>query len=75
MTTMYGHDDPNVRAMPFAERLTCTVAEACRATGLGRTKMYELMGDGQIATKRIGRRRLVLIRSLVGLVHEADRGD
>jgi hypothetical protein len=23
--------------IPFAERLTCTVTEGCRATGLGRT--------------------------------------
>jgi hypothetical protein len=32
-------------AIPFVERLTCTIAEACEATGLGRTKLYELIGQ------------------------------
>jgi excisionase family DNA binding protein len=55
-------------AIPFAQRLTCTIAEACQATGLGRTKIYELIGKGQIETTRIGRRRLVLVHSLVMLI-------
>lgn len=50
--------------IPFAQRLTCTIAEACAATGLGRTKLYELIGAGDIATTTVGRRRLVLVRSL-----------
>jgi len=28
--------------MPFAQRLTCTIDDACEVTGLGRTKLYEL---------------------------------
>jgi excisionase family DNA binding protein len=51
-------------AIPFVERLTCTIAEACAATGLGRTKLYELIGAGCLATTTVGRRRLVLVRSL-----------
>ena len=31
--------------IPFTERLTVTVNEACTATGLGRTKIYEAIGD------------------------------
>ncbi len=50
--------------IPFTERLTCTIADACRATGLGRTKLYELIGEGLLDTTTIGRRRLVLVRSL-----------
>jgi excisionase family DNA binding protein len=56
------------RAVPFAERLSCTIDEACDATGLGRTKLYELIGTGQLITTAVGRRRLVLIRSLVTLL-------
>ena len=52
------------KAIPFAQRLTCTIDEACEATGLGRTKVYELIGAGQLLTRTVGRRRLVLIRSL-----------
>lgn len=42
--------------MPFAQRLTCTVDDACEVTGLGRTKLYELIGAGRIVTTTIGRR-------------------
>src|SRR5579864_5119859 len=55
-------------SIPFLERLTCTIAEACKATGLGRTKLYELIGEGRVDTARIGRRRLVKVRSLQRLV-------
>jgi excisionase family DNA binding protein len=55
-------------AMPFADRLTCTVAEACAATGLGRTKLYELMGAGLITSSTIGRRRLIQVPSLLKLL-------
>ncbi|HXP95303.1 MAG TPA: helix-turn-helix domain-containing protein [Telmatospirillum sp.] len=59
--------------IPFTERLTCTIADACRATGLGRTKLYELIGEGHLATTTIGRRRLVLVRSLRTLLLGHDR--
>lgn len=74
-------DEPKRNHMdriPFAQRLTCTVAEACEVTGLGRTKIYELMGDGRVTTTTIGRRRLVIVHSLLSLVGinatPADRG-
>jgi excisionase family DNA binding protein len=59
---------PNATAIPFAQRLTCTIAEACEATGLGRTKLYELIGAGYLETTMIGRRRLVLVCSLHALI-------
>jgi excisionase family DNA binding protein len=51
--------------VPFNERPTCTIAEACMAAGLGTTKFYELMGQGAIETVRVGRRRLVKVPSLL----------
>jgi excisionase family DNA binding protein len=54
--------------IPFGERPTCTIAEACEATGLGRSKLYELIGEGRIDTTTIGRRRLVRVPSLLRLV-------
>jgi excisionase family DNA binding protein len=59
-------------SIPFAQRLTCTIAEASQATGLGRTKIYELIAEGRVATTTVGRRRLVLIRSLYSLVGMTD---
>lgn len=54
--------------IPFVQRLACTIAEACEVTGLGRTKLYELIGDGKVSTTTIGRRRLVLVQSLLSLI-------
>ncbi|WP_433995033.1 helix-turn-helix domain-containing protein [Bradyrhizobium lablabi] len=54
--------------MPFAQRFTCTIDDACEVTGLGRTKLYELIGAGRIVTTTIGRRRLVVVRSLLALL-------
>ena len=54
--------------MPFTQRLTCTIDDACEVTGLGRTKLYELIGTGRIVTTTIGRRRLVVVRSLLALL-------
>ncbi|WP_456797202.1 helix-turn-helix domain-containing protein [Bradyrhizobium sp. USDA 4473] len=53
---------------PFAQRLTCSIDDACEVTGLARTKLYELIGAGRIVTTTIGRRRLVVVRSLLALL-------
>ncbi|MDA9393106.1 hypothetical protein WN73_21585 [Bradyrhizobium sp. CCBAU 45394] len=63
------------RKIPFAQRLTCTIDEACQATGLGRTKLYELIGTGQLDTRTVGRRRLVLVRSLHSLLASCSNPD
>ena len=54
--------------IPFSQRLSCTIDEACEATSLGRTKLYELIGAGQLATTTVGRRRLVMVRALLSLL-------
>ena len=56
---------PTIR---FADRLTCTVAEACMPTGLGRTRLYELIGAGLLATSTTGGRRLVQVPVLLELL-------
>jgi excisionase family DNA binding protein len=59
---------PEEPTIPFSQRLSCTIDEACEATSLGRTKLYELIGDGRLATTTIGRRRLVIVRGLLSLL-------
>ena len=54
--------------IPFAQRLSCTIEEACQATGLGRTKLYEMMDADQVQTFHVGKRRLVLVSSLLRLL-------
>jgi excisionase family DNA binding protein len=56
------------RTVPFTQKLTCTINEAFEVTGLGRTKLYELIGEGHLATATVGRRRLVVVRSLLSLL-------
>ncbi len=41
------------------KRLAYSVAEAAQAVGLGETKMRELLLRGDIASKKVGRSRLV----------------
>jgi excisionase family DNA binding protein len=57
-----------MKTIPFAQRFTCTINEACEVTGLGRTKLYELIGAGHIVTTAVGRRRLVVVRSLLSFL-------
>jgi hypothetical protein len=54
--------------IPFAQRLSCTIEEACQATGIGRTKLYEEMTAGRVQTTNVGKRRLVLVPSLLRLI-------
>ena len=56
------------RSVPFAQRLTCSISDACDATGLSRAKLYQLISDGSVSSTTVGRRRLVHVRSLRTLV-------
>lgn len=53
--------------VPFQERLSCSVSDACLALGCGRTKLYELIAQGTLQTVRIGNRRMIKISSLLAL--------
>ena len=50
------------------EPLTVTVAGARKALGIGTTKIYELIGEGQLRTVKIGRRTLIRTDSIYALV-------
>jgi excisionase family DNA binding protein len=53
--------------METLEPLLCSIPEGARALGLGRSKIYELIGSGQIETVTIGRRRLIRVASIKSL--------
>ena len=53
------------------EPLTVSVADAGRIVGLGKTKLYELIGQGELDAVRIGKRTLIKTASLKRLVGEA----
>ena len=50
------------------EPLIISVNEAAAILGLGRTKIYSLIGDGCLSIVKIGRRTLVTTESIRALV-------
>ena len=58
-----GEREPSI---PFMQRPTCTIKEASKAVGLGRTKLYQLIKSGQIKSISVGRRRLIHVGALLG---------
>jgi excisionase family DNA binding protein len=51
--------------------ITCSVTEAQRLTGLGKTTIYSLLGEGKITSTRIGTKRLIHVDSLRRLLEAA----
>lgn len=41
------------------DQLLLTVAECCRITAIGRTKFYELVANGEIPVRKLGKKTLV----------------
>jgi hypothetical protein len=54
--------------IPFRDRISCTIPEACAATGLGRTKIYDEISAGRVRTSKVGTRTLIVVSSLVSLI-------
>lgn len=54
------------------EPLAYRIPDAVRVSGIGRTKLYELIGSGRLRAIRIGGRRLIPAESLRALLEAAD---
>lgn len=50
----------------------CSVSEAAKMLGVGRTKIYDMLAKGQILSMRIGSRRLVKMDSIKALIERGD---
>ena len=48
--------------------IAVTVEDAQRLSGLGKTKLYELISQRKLKSVAVGRRRLILFASLVALL-------
>ena len=57
----------DVTTVPFAQRLTCSIKEACQATSISRAKLYQLISNGSVSSRTVGRRRVVDVQSLKSL--------
>ncbi|MGW5336570.1 helix-turn-helix domain-containing protein [Streptomyces bauhiniae] len=46
------------------QKLNLTVLEAVEASGIGRSRLYQLIGEGELQSIKIGRRRYIPVASL-----------
>jgi excisionase family DNA binding protein len=53
------------------EPLAYSIADACRATSIGRTRLYALINEGRLETRKIGKRTLIPAASLRRLIEGA----
>lgn len=65
---------PAQLALPL-ERLTVRIPTAIELTGIGRTKLYELIRSGEIETVKVGRCTLIIAESLKRLIERARQRD
>ena len=54
--------------IPFCERPCCSVDEAAKATSLCRSTIYNRMKEGKLDYRKNGKRRLVLVSSLMEMI-------
>ncbi len=50
------------------EPLAYSINEACRVSSLGRTRLYQLIGEGKLDVRKIGKRTLIPAASLRALI-------
>ena len=55
------------------EPIAVRIPEAMRLTGIGRSKLYELIASGDIETAKIGTCTLITVASLRQLIEKARR--
>ena len=50
------------------EPLAYSIADACRVSSIGRTRLYQLIGEGRLEARKIGKRTLIPAASLRALI-------
>lgn len=56
------------------DSMLCSVKAASQMLGIGRTKAYEMIAKGELASMHIGSRRLVKVESIKALIERATGG-
>ena len=67
-------DNTRAKSDYLARPLTVRIRDACRMTGIGRSKLYELIGRGEIETIKIGTITLVPVAGLEDFLHRQKCG-
>lgn len=50
------------------EPLAYSIADACRVSSIGKTRLYELINEGRLKTRKVGKRTLIPAASLRALI-------
>lgn len=53
------------------QKLAYSINEACHAVGIKRSKLYELINQGRVTTRKIGSRTLIPADSLRALIADS----
>ena len=53
------------------EPLAYSIADACKVTSIGRTRLYSLINEGRLEVRKIGKRTLIPAASLRRLIEGA----
>ena len=54
--------------MNTPEPLAYSIADACRVSSIGRTRLYQLISEGRLEARKLGRRTLIPASSLRALI-------
>lgn len=57
------------------ERIAYSIDEVVELTGIGRTRLYEVIAAGDLRTKKLGRRTLVLASDLGTWINSLPDGE
>ena len=52
-----------------------SIQEACRVSGVGRTKLYEAISSGELPSFKIGTRRLIRVTTLEAWLASFETGE
>jgi excisionase family DNA binding protein len=58
----------NSQTTPNSEPLAYSIKDACRVSTLGRTRLYQLISEGKLEARKIGKRTLIPAASLRNLI-------
>lgn len=50
------------------EPIAYSIAEACRVSSLGKTRVYQLISEGKLEARKVGKRTLIPAESLRRLI-------
>ena len=51
--------------------ITATIVEFCRISGIGRTRVYEMLASGDLQSVKIDKKRLIVVDSYRRMIEES----